>query len=116
MASGALATTADTNNAAEPDDEELVRRVLGGELSKFETLMRRYNRRLYRIARAITGDAAAAEDAMQDAYLQAFRRLSTFEGRARWSTWLTTIAVHAAIARRRQDRRYLPLTVEEDEA
>ena len=86
-------------------DEEIVQRVLGGETALFELLMRRYNRRLYRIARAISGDAAEAEDVTQDAYVRAFEHMDQFSGRARFSTWLTRIAVHEASARVRRRRR-----------
>lgn len=86
-------------------DEELVQRIRAGETGLFELVMRRYNQRLYRTARAIVKDDSLAEDVMQEAYLQAFAHLGQFEGQARFSTWLTRIAVHAALARVRQSRR-----------
>jgi len=49
-------------------DEQVVRRVLAGETALYELLMRRYNQRLYRVARAILRNDAEAEDVMQDAY------------------------------------------------
>jgi RNA polymerase sigma-70 factor (ECF subfamily) len=67
--------------------------------------MRRYNQRLYRTARAIVKDDSLAEDVMQEAYLQAFAHLGQFGGQARFSTWLTRIAVHEALARVRRSRR-----------
>ena len=81
------------------DDEEVVRRVRGGETSLFETLVRRYNQRLYRVARSILRDEDEAEDVMQQAYVNAYSHLDQFAGRARFSTWLTRIAVHEALAR-----------------
>src|SRR5215468_9660004 len=63
-------------------DEEVVERVKGGETALYEILMRRYNQRLYRAARAILKDEAEAEDVMQDAYVRAFQNLHQFEGRA----------------------------------
>jgi RNA polymerase sigma-70 factor, ECF subfamily len=86
-------------------DEEVVRRVLEGEGALFELLMRRYNQRLYRVARAIVRDEAEAEDVMQQAYVSAYTHLAQFERRARFSTWLTRIAVHEALARRRRRER-----------
>jgi RNA polymerase sigma-70 factor (ECF subfamily) len=86
-------------------DEEVVARVRGGEISLFEVLMRRYNQRLYRVARAILADDSEAEDVMQDAYVRAFSHLDQFAGRARFSTWLTRIAVYEALARARRRRR-----------
>jgi RNA polymerase sigma-70 factor (ECF subfamily) len=83
-------------------DEEIVHRVSSGDVHMFEVLMRRYNQRLYRAARAILQDDAEAEDAVQQAYLNAYRHLNQFEGRAQFSTWLTRIAVHEALARRRR--------------
>jgi RNA polymerase sigma-70 factor (ECF subfamily) len=83
-------------------DEEIVHRVSIGDAQMFEVLMRRYNQRLYRAARAILQDDAEAEDAVQQAYLNAYRHLNQFEGRAQFSTWLTRIAVYEALARRRR--------------
>ncbi|PYV53973.1 MAG: hypothetical protein DMG97_02305 [Acidobacteria bacterium] len=79
--------------------EEVVSRVLTGETPLYEILMRRYNQRLYRVARAILRDDGEAEDVMQDAYVRAYQHLAEFEGRAKFSTWLTRIAVHEALAR-----------------
>ena len=78
----------------------------GGETSLFELLIRRYNQRLYRVARSILRDELEAEDVMQHAYLSAFTHLQQFEGRARFSTWLTRIAVHEALARARRRARW----------
>ena len=85
-------------------DEEIVHQVSSGDVQMFEVLMRRYNQRLYRAARAILQDDAEAEDAVQQAYLNAYRHLHQFEGRAQFSTWLTRIAVYEALARRRRVR------------
>jgi RNA polymerase sigma-70 factor (ECF subfamily) len=82
-------------------DEEVVQRVLAGDPALFEVLMRRYNQRLYRIARGILGSDAETEDVIQQAYVNAYFHLRQFENRARFSTWLTRIAVHEALARRR---------------
>ena len=85
-------------------DDQTVRRVLAGETEAFEVLMRRYNTRLYRAARAILGSDADAEDAVQEAYVNAFRQLGQFEGRAQFSTWLTRIVVYEALSKRRRLR------------
>jgi RNA polymerase sigma-70 factor (ECF subfamily) len=92
-------------------DEEVVERVLAGDSSLFEILMRRYNQRLFRVARAILADDTEAEDVMQEAYVRAFRELATFRGEARFSTWLTRIACHEALARARKWRRLVPIGV-----
>ena len=86
-------------------DEEIVDRVRGGETALCEIIMRRYNQRLYRVARAIVRDDGEAEDVMQDAYVRAYEHLDQFARRAPFSTWLTRIAVHEALARLRQRNR-----------
>jgi RNA polymerase sigma-70 factor (ECF subfamily) len=90
-------------------DEEVAARVLAGERELFEILMRRYNQRLYRVARGILGDESEAEDVMQDAYVRAYRHLDQFAGRARFATWLTRIAVHEALARARRRGRVVEI-------
>ena len=67
--------------------------------------MRRYNQRLYRVARSIVQDDAAAEEVMQLAYIQAFTHMSQFAGRSQLSTWLTRIAIREAIRHRRKTRQ-----------
>jgi RNA polymerase sigma-70 factor, ECF subfamily len=86
-------------------DKSIVERVRAGDVASFELLMRRYNQRLFRIARAIIGEDTEAEDIVQDAYVKAFGNLTQFEGRSTFSTWLTKIAVYEATARRRKSRR-----------
>ena len=100
----------------EPADEEIVERIKAGETGLFETLMRRYNQRLYRIARAIVRDESEAEDVMQQAYVNAYAHLRQFAGRAKFSTWLTRIAVHEALARARRRARLQPLEPAPDES
>src|SRR5215467_10692101 len=80
-------------------DEEVVRRVVNGERALFEILMRRYNQRLFRVTRSIVSNDLEAEDIIQDTYVRAYEHLSQFEGRARFSTWLTKIAIYEAYAR-----------------
>ena len=83
-------------------DEEIVARVVGGETLLFELLMRRHNQRVYRTVRAILGADNEAEDVMQQTYLNAFTHLASFAGQARFSTWLTSIAVNESLGRRRR--------------
>jgi len=90
-------------------DLELVRRVLAGETALYELIMRRYNQRLYRVARAILRNDAEAEDVMQDAHVRAYQHLADFENRAQFSTWLTRIAIHEALARSRRQSRFQSL-------
>ncbi|HEX6243722.1 MAG TPA: RNA polymerase sigma factor [Polyangiales bacterium] len=107
-------THAQTHSALDAvPDEVLVARLCAGERALFETLMRRHNRRLFRAARSIVKSDDEAEDVMQEAYVQAFTHLAQFEGRAKFATWLTRIAVHAALARVRRQREVL-VDTEED--
>jgi RNA polymerase sigma-70 factor (ECF subfamily) len=69
----------------------------------FGQLMRRYNRKLYRAARAILRDDAAAEDAVQESWLHAYRAIDQFRGEAQLGTWLVRIAINEALARRRRE-------------
>jgi|SRR5215467_2624393 len=87
-------------------DEHVVERVLGGDTALYELLMRRHNQRLYRIARAILRDDVEAEDVMQDAYVRAYQNLASFEGRAKFITWLTRIAIHEALSRSRRRSKF----------
>jgi RNA polymerase sigma-70 factor (ECF subfamily) len=87
------------------NDDSLVRDVQRGSTAAFGALMRRYNRRLYRTARAILKDDALAEDALQDAYLAAFRHIDEFRGDAALGTWLTRIVVNQALQALRRTRR-----------
>ena len=93
-------------------DEQVVARVLAGQTALFEVLMRRHNERLYRAARAILRNESEAEDVMQQAYVNAYSHLRQFDGRSKFSTWLTRIAVHEALARARRRGRYTTMDPE----
>jgi len=86
-------------------DAELVHGIAANDHAAFERLMRRYNSRLFRIARAILKDDAEAEDAVQDAYLEAFRHIGEFRGESQVATWLTRIAINQALMRLRRHKR-----------
>lgn len=95
-------------------DEEVVARVCAGDTPLYEVLMRRYNQRLFRIARAILRDDDEAEDVVQDAYVRAYVSLHQFAGKAQFSTWLTKIAVYEASSRLRQRKRLQEASVNPD--
>src|SRR5438874_5796189 len=97
-------------------DQEIVSRVLAGETALYELIMRRYNQRLYRAVRAILRDENETEDVMQDAYVRAYQHLNQFAGRSQFSTWLTRIAVHEALARLRRRGRFVQLDEASPEA
>lgn len=75
------------------------------DLQEFEALMRRHNRLLFRTARAILRDDADAEEALQDAYLKAFRAMGDFRGDSKISTWLVRITANEALMRLRKRAR-----------
>jgi RNA polymerase sigma-70 factor (ECF subfamily) len=97
--------SAPTPKPASVDDAELVARIARHDQGAFEILMRRYNGKLFRVVRAILKDDAEAEDALQEAYLDAYRHIGEFRGEARLSTWLTRIVINQALMRLRKHRR-----------
>ena len=96
-----------TNASAVPavPDTELASRIALRDQAAFETLMRRYNGKLFRIARAIVKDDAEAEDVLQDAYLDAYKQIGEFRGDAQLSTWQTRIVINQALMRLRKQKR-----------
>jgi RNA polymerase sigma-70 factor, ECF subfamily len=90
-----------------PRDEEIVSRVIAGELALFEVLMRRHNQRVYRTIRAILKDEVEVEDVMQQTYISAYSNLRQFAGAAKFSTWLTKIAINEALRRIRRKAHFL---------
>lgn len=105
----------------EPSDESLLARLRDGESHACEILMRRYNRRLFRVTRSILRDADAAQDAMQEAWLRAFTNLDRYHTPGNFGAWLTRIAINEALMKKRKDHRYAPLaaapeTEDEDSA
>ena len=95
------------------DDAELVRRALARDGTAFRTIMERYNRRLYRIARGILRNDTEAEDVVQEAYVSAFAHLQDFRGDSSLATWLSRIAINEALGRLRRDRPAVELAVVE---
>jgi RNA polymerase sigma-70 factor (ECF subfamily) len=86
-------------------DADLPREIASGNQDAFQLLMRRHNKLLYRTARAILKDDSEAEDAVQDAYLLAYRGMAKFRHEAKLSTWLVRIVVNEAVRRLRANAR-----------
>lgn len=93
-------------NPADISDEAVIGRVLAGERDIFEIIMRRYNQRLYRVALSIVRNEAEAEDVVQEAYVRAYTHLGQYAGEAKFSTWLTRIAVNEGLRRTRKLQRF----------
>ena len=92
------------------DDLDLVARAARQDDRAFEAIMRRHNRLLFRTARSILKSDAEAEDALQDAYVRAWRALPGFRADAKLSTWLVRIVTNEALGRlRRRGALVIPL-------
>ena len=83
-------------------DQDIIRRVLEGDTASFELIMRRYNQRLYRIARGILRNEADAEDTVQNSYIRAYENLERFLGKGPLSAWLAKITVNEALGHLRR--------------
>lgn len=100
-----------------PADATVVAEVTRGNREMFEVIVRRYNRRLYRVGMAYMRDHALAEEAMQNCYIKAYRALPRFTRRSSFSTWLTRIMINECLMLLRQRRRDPQVLVEDmDEA
>ncbi len=92
---------------------ELVQRAKSGDPSAFDALVRRYRPRIYALALHLTGRPSDADDITQDAFLKAFSRIDTFEGRSEFFTWLYRIALHRALNVRRDGKRRRPVQLDD---
>ena len=100
-----------TGSEAPPDvDFELVRLALSGDEAAFGTLIDHHRRAVYRAAYAALGSNADADDVVQDAFVTAYRRLSTFRGQSSFKTWLLSITWRKALDRRKRITRWLRMT------
>jgi len=103
-------STLTTDSSHRDHDGDLVARAARGDDRAFEAIMRRHNRLLFRTARSIVKDDAEAEDALQEAYLRAWRALPGFRADAKLSTWLVRIVMNEALGRlRRRGALVIPL-------
>jgi RNA polymerase sigma-70 factor (ECF subfamily) len=95
-------------------DVALVERVRAGDVSAYDTLVRKYERQLFRIAQHITQNREDAEDVMQDAFLKAYEKLDQFQGNSKFYTWLVRIAVNESLMRLRKRRTGKLVSMDED--
>jgi RNA polymerase sigma-70 factor (ECF subfamily) len=97
-------------STAPNDEAELVRRARDNDSWAADQLVRRYQKKVYGIAYRLCGfDPEEARDMAQEVFLQAFRNISQFEGRSRFSTWLYRVAVNACLDARRRRRRWIDM-------
>ena len=87
------------------DESALIRRAAAGDAAAVRIIIKTHNQRLYRLVRAVLRSNADAEEVLQEAYLSAFARLDGFNGEASLSTWLSRIALNAALMRLRAQKR-----------
>ena len=92
------------SNIAREDEHELVAAAKSGDVTAFEELVSRYERKIFRLTMNITRNREDAEDAMQDAFLKSYSHLKTFQGDSRFYTWLVRIAANEALMRLRKRR------------
>lgn len=86
-------------------DSDLVQRIRQGDEAAYELVMRRFNQRMFRVARSIVTDDSEAEDVVQESYLRAFLKIDQFEGPSGLGAWLATIAANEALGRLRRNKR-----------
>ena len=95
-------------------DLALVHACKSGDAAAFEELVKRYDVRLFSIAQHITHNREDAEDAVQEAFLKAFRKLTQFQENSQFSTWLTRIAVNESLMKLRKRRTTREVSMDED--
>jgi RNA polymerase sigma-70 factor, ECF subfamily len=95
-------------------DVALVERVRGGDVVAYDTLVRKYERQIFRIAQHITQNREDAEDVTQDAFLKAYEKLDQFQGNSKFYTWLVRIAVNESLMRLRKRRSGKMVSLDED--
>jgi RNA polymerase sigma-70 factor (ECF subfamily) len=95
-------------------DVLLVERARAGDVHAFETLVKQYDRQVFRIAQHITQNREDAQDVVQDAFLKAYEKLDQFQGNSKFYTWLVRIAVNEALMRLRKRRTGKMVSIDED--
>lgn len=102
-----------TDAAAPADESDLIRRLRAGEDLAYEDLVRAEAGRMLAVARRILHDDEDAQDAVQEAFLSAFKAIGQFEGQSKLSTWLHRIVVNAALMRRRKRKNIREVAIED---
>lgn len=104
-------TNITTDPAVNTEELDLVTRARSGEMSAFNELVRKYERKIYRLAKNITQNDEDAEDVLQETFLKAYEHLAGFQGNSKFYTWLVRIGVNEALMklRKRKSDRTVPL-------
>jgi len=95
---------ADGSGLSSLSDADLVTRAQGGETHAFDILAERYADKVHRLTYRVLRNEEDAQDALQEAFLSAYRNLKRFEGKSTFSTWLYRVAMNAALMKRRKRR------------
>jgi RNA polymerase sigma-70 factor (ECF subfamily) len=96
------------------DDMALVYATKSGDVAAFGELVKRYDRKLFRVAQLLTHNPEDAQDAVQDAFMKAFQKLGQFQGNSKFSTWLFRINVNESRMKMRKQRSRRKLPIVED--
>ncbi len=99
--------------SSEVSDEEIIQRILAGDVDAYGAIMRRYNQRIFRVARSFVTDDAAAMDIVQEAHIKAYTRLSQFHGKSAFLTWLAGITRNEALMYLRKHKREVSMVENE---
>src|SRR5712692_11351471 len=100
--------------AVASDDLNLVHATQNGDVSAFEQLVERYDRKLLRIAEHVTHNREDSQDVVQEAFLKAFQHLSDFREDSQFSTWLIRITLNQALMKLRKQRAVREVSLDED--
>jgi RNA polymerase sigma-70 factor, ECF subfamily len=96
------------------NDLELVHASKNGDVGAFEELVKRYDRKLFRIAQSVTHNVEDSQDAVQEALLKAFQHLDQFREESQFSTWLVRITLNRSLMKLRKNRATREVTLDED--
>src|SRR5271156_2480800 len=103
-----------SRSPAESNDLDLVHASKNGDVHAFEELVKRYDRKLFRIAQSVTHNIEDSQDAVQEALLKAFQNLEQFREESQFSTWLVRITVNQSLMKLRKNRAIREVTLDDD--
>src|ERR1700680_58693 len=96
------------------DDLDLVHAAKNGDVAAFEQLVKRYDRKLLRIAQSVTRNREDSQDAVQETFLKAYQNLAEFREHSQFSTWLIRITVNQSLMKLRKQRTIKEVSLDED--